>query len=439
MNVTKKDLAKSEMEILVELSADEFKPYIKRGAEKVSREVKIEGFRPGKAPYEVLKQKIGEMTILEAAARIAIGKTLDEVITSEIKGEPVGQPNIDITKLAPGNPLEYKVKIALLPAITLGDYKGLKIKKTKAEVGTQEVEKMLNDLREMRVKEIAADRPIKDGDKAIVDLQMYLDKVPLEGGQSQGTAVIIGKDYIVSGFDKKLIGANKGDVREFSLPYPKDFHMQNIAGKMVEFKVTVKDVFSRELPALDEKFAAGFGVRTIEELKKNIKQSIAGQKEKENKQKSEKEMLEKIMEKTKFSDLPEILVNHEVKTMLAELEQTVAGQGGKFDDYLQSLNKTRDQLTLDLLPDAVKRVKVSLLVREIASKENIKVKPEEADKQIKEIKAHYSQAGKNSPEAKEMLSKVDTPEYQKYVLNVMSSRKVVDKLWEWNKSTNSHE
>ena len=433
MNITKKDLAKSEIEILVELSVDEFKPYIKRGAEKVSREVKIEGFRPGKAPYEVLKQKIGEMTILEAAARIAINKTLDEIIAKEVKGEPVGQPNIDIVKLAPDNPLEYKIKIALLPEITLGDYKGFKIKKPKTEVKEEEVEKMINDLREMRVKEVIAERPIQDEDKAIVDMQMYLDKVPLEGGQSQGTAVIIGQNYIVPGFDKKLIGAGKGDIREFSLPYPKDFHMQNLAGKMVEFKVTVKDVFSRELPALDEKFVAGFGLKSVDELKDNIKKSIAGQKEKENKQKAEKEMLEKIMEKTKFSDLPEILVNHEVKTMLAELEQTIISQGGKFEDYLQSINKTRDQLTLDILPDAIKRVKVSLLIREVAVKEDIKVKPEEADQQIKEIKAHYnSQAGKNLPEAAEMLSKVDTPEYQKYVLNVMASRKVVDKLWKWN-------
>lgn len=425
MNITKKDLEKSQVELTIELTLDEFKPYISKGAEKVSQEVKIEGFRPGKVPYNILKQKIGEMTILEEAARIAINKTLDEVITKNISGDPVGQPQVEITKLAPDNPLEYKIKLALLPKLELGNYKELKIKQKKIEIKDEDTEKMLNDLREMRAKEAIADREIKEGDKAIVDIQMYLDKVPIEGGQNKDTAIMVGKNYIVAGFDKKILGAKKGDTREFSLPYPKDHHMQNLAGKMVEFKVTIKEVYNRELPALDDGFALNFGLKKLQELKDNIKKSLADQKQKEADLATEREMLDKITEKTKFGDIPEMLVDNEVKTMLSELEQTITNQGGKFSDYLSSLKKTRDQLTLDLLPDALKRVKVSLLIREIGDKEKISATEEEVDKYLEELKQHYK-------DNKEMSEQMKSPAYKNYVANVLTSRKIVDQLRKWN-------
>ena len=425
MKVEKKDLEKSQIELIVELSVEEVKPYIEQGAKKLSQEVKIDGFRPGNVPYDVLKQKIGEIAILEEGARVAINKTLDDVIKNNVKGQPVGQPKIEITKIAPDNPLEYKVVLALIPEVTLGDYKEMKIKAKETKVDEKEMEKVFSDIREMRAQEKITEGEIKKDYKVMVDIQMFLDKVPVEGGQGQGTMVLIGKDYIVPGFDKKLLGAKKGDIREFSLPYPEDFHMKNLAGKMVEFKATIKEVYERIIPELNDEFAVGFGVKNLEELKKNVKQSVIEQKKKETEQKIEKEMLEKILGKTKFGDIPEILIEHEVDTMMAELEQTIAQQGGKFEDYLASLKKTRDQLVLDLLPDAVKRVKISLLIREIGQKEKIKVEKEEVEKQVKDIIEQYK--GQD-----DTIKKIDTPEYRSYVLNVLASRKVVDKLKEWN-------
>jgi len=277
MEVEKKDLPKSQVELNIELSLDEFKPYISQGAEKVSREIKIEGFRPGKVPYNVLKQKIGEMTILEEAAHIAINKTLEEAIKKNVKGEPVGQPQVEITKLAPDNPMRYKITIALLPKLELGNYKDLKIKEEQIEIKDEEVERTINDLRESRAKEAAADREIKEGDKAIVDIQMYLDKVPIEGGQNKDTAILVGKNYIIAGFDKKILGAKKGDTRDFELPYPKDHHMQNLAGKMVEFKVTIKEIYSRELAKIKDHFASSLGLKKKSKRKDNIKQSLKNQ------------------------------------------------------------------------------------------------------------------------------------------------------------------
>lgn len=425
MNIQKKDLGKSEIELTVELPFDEFKPYIKQGAEKVSREIKIEGFRPGKVPYEILKQKIGEMAILEEAARIAINKTLETAIKDSITGQPVGQPQINITKLAPDNPMEYKAVLAILPEIKLGDYKNAKVKLEKTEVTDKEVEKMINDLREMQVKEIIADREIKDGDKAVVDIEMFLDKVPVEGGQGKGTGIIIGKGYIVPGFGKKLIGGRKGEVREFSLPYPEDHHQRNLAGKLVEFRVKIKEVYERQLPEINREFAKSFGSNSVDGLKENIKKGLAAEKQRKAGQKAEIEMLDKIIEKTKFGDMPEILIRNEAENMIAELEAAVAGQGGKFEDYLSHLNKTRDRLALDLLPDAVKRVKTSLLIREVALAEKINAEDGEIDKEIEHILDHYK-------DSKGIEEKVKSPAHREYLRNLIGGRKVIDKLKEWN-------
>lgn len=436
MKVEKKDLEKSQIELIVELSQEEFKPYIDKGVEVVSKEAKIEGFRPGKVPFEILKQKIGEMTILEEAARIAINKTIDKAIKDNVEKQVVGQPKVDITKVAPDNPLEYKVTLAILPETKLGEYKDFKIKQKKTEILEKEVEKMINDLQEMRAKEVASNDPIGETDKAIVNIQMFLDKVPVEGGQSQETAVLIDKDYVVPGFGKKLIGAKKDEEKSFQLPYPKDHHMKNLAGKMVDFRVKVKDIFKRELPELNDEFALGFGVKKIDELKTNIRKSLEDQKGKENIQSTEKEMLEKIVAKARFGDIPQVLIEQESNTMMAELAQGIEGQGGKFEDYLTSIEKTREQMILDMLPEAIKRVKTSLIIKEIADQEKIKVDEKDLEKHMEDMKKYYAslpeeQAGQKD----EIVKQIDTPQYRSYVYNVLSSRKVIDKLREWNIET----
>ena len=425
MKVEKKDLEKSQIELTVELSVEEFKPFLVQGAEAISQSLKIDGFRPGKAPYDIVKQKVGEMGILEEAANIAIRKKIDQVIKENVEKEPVGQPRVDITKLAPENPLEFKIILAMLPEITLGDYKDLKIKQEKAEATEAEVERTLNDLREMRTKEVIVDREVGETDKIIVDIEMFLDKVPVEGGKNKDTAIMMGREYVVPGFDKKLIGAKKGDIREFSLPYPEDFHMKNLAGKTVEFRVGVKEVYERELPELNDELAIAFGLKKLDELKDNLKKSIEAQKSKDLVTKAEREMLEKIIGNAKFGDIAEVLIDHESQTMMAELEHNIEEQGGKLEDYLSSIGKGMNEMKLELLPEAVKRVKVSLTIREIAKKENIKVEAKEIEENIEEMKKHYR-------DNKEAMSRITSPQYADYITNVLASRKVVNQLREWN-------
>ena len=426
MQVNKKDLEKSQVELTIELSNEEFAPYIEKGAQKVSENVKIEGFRPGKVPYEVLKQKIGEMTILEEAAHLAINKTIDEIIDQNLIGQQaIGQPQVNITKLAPNNPLEYKVIVSILPTIALGDYKNLKLKAEKAKLDAKELDKALDDLRDMRATEALIDREVKDGDKVILDINMSLDNVPIENGQHKDLAVLIGKDYFVPGFDRKLIGAKKGGEKKFILPYPDDHHQKNLAGKLVEFVVKVKDVYERIIPELNDEFASFFHLKDLAELKKNLEESLLHEKKHNLDLKNESEMITKIIDKTKFGELPEEIINSEAKNMLAELEQSVIRQGGKFEDYLKHLKKTKDELMLEIIPNALKRVKSALLIREIAVIEKITAHEHEIEEKIAALKKQYK-------DNKDVLKMVEEKGYRSYLNNILTNEKVIAKLKEWN-------
>ncbi|OIO07873.1 trigger factor [Candidatus Falkowbacteria bacterium CG_4_9_14_3_um_filter_36_9] len=426
MKVEKKDLGKSQMELTVELTVDEFKPYIVKGAEKVSQEIKINGFRPGKIPYAVLKDKIGEMSLLEEGARIAINKTVDKAIMDNMGGRvPVGQPEVNITKLAPGNPLEYKVVMAILPEVKLGNYKNLKIKKNEIKADDKEADKAIDYLLESRVKEAIVGREAKEGDKVIISVEMFLDNVPIDGGQKNDMPIVLGKDYIVPGFDKQLLKSKKGETREFKLPYPKDFHMANLAGKMVEFKVKIKEVYERQMPKADDEFAKQFGLNNMEELKNNIKKSLAEEKRQKEGERQEIELITKIIDKSDFGDIPEVLINNEAETMVYELKHGIEHQGGKFADYLSSIKKTEEQLKLDMAPNAVKRVKSALIIRAIGDKEKIEAGEKDIDREVEKLLKQYQGYEK-------VTARVKDPEYRAYLHNTLTSRKVVEKLKEWN-------
>ncbi len=433
MQVTKKDLEKSQSELTIEMTPEEFQPFIEKGAQKISEKVKIEGFRPGKAPLDILKQKVGEMTILEEAAHQAIHKTIDDIIEKNTMDRmAVGQPKVEITKLAPGNPFEYKVTIAIMPTVALGKYKDLKIKVTEAKVEKVDIEKTIKELQEMRVKETLSETEVGDNNKVLVDVEMFIDKVPVEGGQTKDLAVIIGKNYFVGGFDKELLGAKTGEERKFSLPFPGDHHQKNLAGKMVDFQVKIGAVYQRELPEINDEFAVGFRFKDLADLEKTLSENIMADRKSQADNKSELEMLDAIAVNTKFGDLPEAMVESETHHMMHEIEDNLARQGGKMEDYLQHLGKTRNELVLELLPNAVKRVKTALVMKEVGVVEKLDASEKEIDKKLDELKTEHKDD--NS------LEKMATDKnYRRYLGNVIQNEKVLLKLKEWNYADSGHQ
>ncbi len=425
MKVEKKELSKTQIELNVELSVEEFKSYIIKGAEEISKSVKIDGFRNGKAPLEVVIQKVGEMNVLDHSARMVINKTLEKVIKENTDKQLLGNPSIDITMLSPGNPLKYKIIASFLPNVELGKYKDNNIEAEIVKVTDKEIKKTINTLREQMVSETLVDRKAKKDDKVIVDIDMFVDKVPLEGGQSKDTSVLLGKDYLVKGFDDNIVDSKKGDELNFDLKYPKDYPQVNFAGKNINFKVKVKDVYERKLPAIDEEFMKKFGVKNEKELNDVVRKDIEKEKEYKANQETEGKVIKKIVENSKFDEIPDILITEETKKMMTELEQNITSQGGKFDDYLSSIKKSKEEMEKELLPNAITRVKSALVIREIGIKEGLSVTEEEINQKVEELLNQYKGYEK-------VEEKIKEPGYRSYLHNMLLNNKIVQKLKDWN-------
>jgi trigger factor len=426
MKVERKDLEKGQIELVVELGVEEINDLMGKAAENISKEVKVEGFRPGKVPFDVLKQKVGETVIMEEAVKISINKNIYKILEENVKDkELVGQPEVDITKLAPGNPVEYRVKVYTLPDVTVGDYKDFGLEKAEIKSVEEDMKKTLDNIREMRAKESISKEEIKEGDKVIVSVNLFIENVPVEDGQNPETTVLIGKEYFVEGFDKNLIGLKKGDKKEFSLVYPENHWRKNLAGKKVDFKIEIKEVYNREIPELDDELAKAFQFNSLDHLKDDLEKTLRTQKEKEIDQKLEVEMLDKIVDSFKFSEIPEILIKNESAIMLKEVEQSIVSQGANFEDYLKSINKNQQELMLDLYPGAVKRVKSALALKEIAKLEDISIEEKDIDKEIENLKKKYES---NS----QVMENLSNPHYRAYLGDMMLNQKLIKYLKELN-------
>lgn len=420
MKIQTTKLAKSEIEISVEVPIEKIKPYLERAAKNLSEDNPIKGFRPGHAPYEVVKQNLGEMAIYEEAVWYIIQDTFFEALEKE-KIEAIGQPKIDLEKLAPNNPIIYKATIAVLPKVTVGDWTKIKIEKKSINVQDKEVERALKTLQSMQAKEVIANRPATEKDKIVVDMNMFLDNVPIEGGQTKNHAIYLSEKYYLPEVKEKLIGIKKGEKREFTITFPKEHFQKNLAGKNVLCRVVCNDVFEVIEPELNDEFAQSLGKKTLDDLKEIIKQNIQSEKIEKEQEMQEREILKKLIKISDFEPIPELLINTEVNKMISELEYGLNKQGLKMDDYLKQIKKSIGDLKLDFVPQATERIKSALISREIAKIKNINVTDKEIDEEIEKTLKLY-------PDDKNIRERIKSKQSRQYLRNSLINKKVLDFL-----------
>ncbi|MBT4849643.1 trigger factor [Candidatus Parcubacteria bacterium] len=417
MKITKKDLEKKEIELTIEVSLEEIKPHLQKAAEKISTKSKIPGFRPGKAPYDLVKSNVGEMAIWQEAMDSIISDTFFKAVTRE-KLETVGQPDIKVEKLAPGNPIVYKATVALLPKVTLGEWQKVSVKKKEVKVEEEEINKTIDQLKETNVKEVAVDRKAKKADKLELDFEVLREKVIIEGGKNPKYPIVIGEGKMIPGFEDKLIGLKKGDKKEFELKFPDKYFQKNLAGKLATFKIEVINVYERELPTLDDSFAKTTGFDTLDKLKDQIKKNILQDKEGKEKQRVEGEAIQKMVDNSTIEDIPNTLIKNEVHKMIHELEHSITGQGMDMAGYLKSINKTHDDLHKDFEPQAMQRIQAALMLRQFAQEEKITTTDEDIDREIKKQEEMY----KDNPQA---MQNIQNPGYRQHLLNLLTNQKVI--------------
>lgn len=418
MQYTLKDLAKSQKEVKVTVTPEELKPYMERAAAELSGKVKIEGFRPGKASYEIVAKRVGEMNILEEALPNVVRKQLVEIVEKE-KLETVGEPSINVEKAAPGNEVVFTATLTMLPEVKkLADYKTIKIEPKDVVVKEEEVERVVGELRKMQSVEREVEREVRKGDKATVDMSMAIDNVTVEGGATKGHSIYLDEPYYIPGLNEQLLGMKKGERKVFKLTFPKDHFNKNLKGKEVEFTVDLKGVHQIENPEVDDNFAKRLGQESTEKLKELLRKNLQDEANVKETQRQEIAAIEELIKKSDVAELPDMLVTNETRKMIHELEHSVAGQGGEFGDYLKSINKTHDQLMLEFAPQAIQRVKSMILMREIAKREHLEPTDKEMlDEQLKLLNMYA-----DDPDTQARIRSEDGEDYMRAMLK---NRKVL--------------
>jgi trigger factor len=413
----------TQVKITVTVPVEQVERGMRHAAEHMSEDIAIPGFRPGKAPYDVVKERIGEMKLLEHAAEELIRATLSAALIEEDLNI-VGQPYFNVEKMVPGNELVYTAEIALMPTVTkLGDYESLSVKPEATEVSTDVFEQAKKDLLRMRTNEVRAgkDHQLAKGNKTVVNMTMKRNGVVLEGGEAQNHGIYTGEEYYIEGFVEQIIGAKEGEERQFKLKFPKDHYQKHLAGEDVDFTVKINEIFTLESPAFDDAFAAGLGFKNIADLEVKLRENLSEEKVDQETRRQEKAVLELLAEKSTFPAISDLLINQEIDKMIYELRQWVTQNGMEFDEYLKSVNKSVPDLKLDFAKQALIRIKVALILEEVAKKENIAPTPEELDAEVDRIGAQVAK----DPAAKEH---VFSPEYRDRIEAQLRNRKTVDFL-----------
>ena len=417
---TIKKLPKSQLEITVTIPTAELQPFVERATTELSQQTKIEGFRPGKVPAEILKQKVGEMRIYEEAAALAVEKSYVEIGLKE-KFEPLGSPHVDFEKLAPDNDFIYIATVNLIPEVTIGDYKSIKIAEKEIKITDEQINKVIDDLRNLRATEILENKIIENDDKVEVDFDILRDKVPIDNGAQRKYPMVVGSGHFIPGFEEQLLGLKAGENKEFNLTFPEQYHNKNLAGKEVQFKVKIINVYKRTLPEANDDLAKSLGAENMDNLKQQIEHNLEHEEHHKEEERIEIELINQLIAKSRFGEIPDILINAEVNKMIQEMESNLAMQGLKFDDYLKHLSKSLEQLKLEFVPQAIKRVQGALLLRALFFQEKMEITEVEIDQEIE-------MAGKMYQANPELLKNLKTPEYREYIRNSLGNNKVINFL-----------
>jgi trigger factor len=369
---------------------------------RLSERAAIHGFRPGKAPYNVVKQNLGEIKILEEALQTIIEKNYHKVVLEE-KIETVGMPEITVEKMAPNNDLVFKAVAALLPTVKLADFTKIKIQKTAPSVGEKEVNDVLENLKKMQGKEVLKNGTAEKADKVEVAMNMFINKVPVEGGQAPKHQVYLSEPHYIPGFAEQLVGLKKDETKNFTLRFPDEHYQKHLAGKDVDFEIKVNGVYSIEYPAIDDELAKTLGQKSLDDLKALLKTNLTKEAENKEDKKIEMELLEKAVAQSEFGEIPDVLTHNEKHKMFHELKSGLEQQGITMKKYMADLKKTEKEIEEDFQGRAIERVKAALISRQVAKENNIKVEKEELDKEIEGIKAAY----KDDPKVAEALKRAD--------------------------------
>ena len=393
MSLQVEKLEKNMAKLTIEVPAEEFDAAIKNAYNKNKNKFSIPGFRKGKAPLAMLEKMYGAGIFYEDAANEVIDASYPKA-AEESKEEIVSTPEIKVTQIEKGKAFIYEATVALKPEVTLGEYKGVEVKKAEAVVTDEDVENELTAARKKNGRLIdVEDGAIEDGDNTIIDFTGYIDDKTFDGGAGTDYPLVIGSHSFIEGFEDQLIGKKKGETCDVNVIFPAEYHADELAGKPAKFVVTIKEVKRNELPELNDEFASEVSdFDTLDEYKADIRKKLQEKKEQDAKVENENNVIEKVVENAQM-ELPQPMVDTQAREMVENYARRLQSQGLNINDYMKYTGMTPEKLMEQMRPEAEKRIKTRLVLEKVVEVENVEVSDEKLDEQINEIAAFYKLEG----------------------------------------------
>ncbi len=404
MSVQVENLEKNMAKLTVTVSADKFEKAMQEAYMKQRGKIRIPGFRKGKVPRAMIEKVYGPEVFFDDAANLVINQEYPEAM-DESGLEIVSRPDIEVTQIEKGKEFVFVAEVAVKPDVKLGEYKGVKVTKSEVAVTDKEIDTEIENTRKMQARTVeVTDRPVQEGDTAVIDYEGFCDGVAFEGGKGENHALEIGSHSFIDTFEEQLIGKNAGDETEVNVTFPEKYHSAELAGKPALFKVKIHAVKTKEVPELNDEFVSLVSeFETLDEYKEDVKKKLLKRKEDAAKGAKEDEAVQQIIDASEM-EIPDPMIDMQCENMIQEFESRISQQGLTLEQYMQfsgsSIEKMKDQVR----PEAVQRIQSSLVLEQIAKEENVEVTEEEISAQIEKLAAAYGMPGEKM---KEFLSDED--------------------------------
>ena len=389
MSLQVEKLEKNMAKLTIEVPAEEFEKAVQAAYMKQRKSIAVPGFRKGKVPRQMIEKMYGAEIFFEEASNIILPEAYAKAY-DESGLDIVSTPVIDIVQIGKGQSFIFTAEVAVKPEVTLGEYKGLKVDKISNRVTQKEIDAKLEEEQKKNARTVSVtDRAVAEGDDVVLDFEGFVDGVAFEGGKGENYTLTIGSGQFIPGFEEALVGAELETEVDVNVTFPAEYHSEELAGKPAVFKCTVHEIKVKELPELDDDFASEVSeFDTLDELKADIKAKIKEQKIADGKRAQEDKAVETAVANATM-EIPEAMLNTQVKQMYDEMAQRIQMQGLTMEQYFQFSGMTEDVMLEQIKPNAVKRIETRLVLEAIVKAENIEITEEKFEAEINKMAESY--------------------------------------------------
>ena len=411
MSVNVEKLEGSRIKMTIEVAAEEFDKAITAAYNKEKNKINVPGFRKGKAPQNIIEKMYGKEVFYNDALDQLIPDEYEKAY-DEVDEDIMSSPRFEVVQAEAGKPVIFTATVAVMPDVTLGDYKGIEIAAVDTTVTDEDVEKKISSELDKDSRYEKVERPVQNGDRVKLDFEGFVDGVAFEGGKGTNYNLVIGSGQFIPGFEEQLVGAEAGADVEVNVNFPEDYHEASLAGKASVFKCKVNEIEEKQVPELNDDYAADKGFESVKDYRDSVRSDLEVDKLNEARGKKQDEAIAKVIENATF-EVPEEIYETEQRLIIRDYQQRLSMQGLSWDTYMQYTGLTLDKMMEQVRPQAEDRIKSRIVLEAVARAEGIEVTDEDRQKEYESMAEAYQL---EAEKVKEMLEAKGSKELEKDLL-----------------------